>query len=142
MGELKTRPIDLDPAAFVAAIPEETTRTDCQLLLDMMKRISGAEPRMWGPKMIGFGSYHYRYDSGREGDWFLTGFSPRKKELTIYIMAGFDGYDEILQRLGRHKTGKSCLYVKRLEDVDLALLERLIGEGIEHVVRTYGRTDR
>ncbi|MFQ5749577.1 MAG: DUF1801 domain-containing protein [Planctomycetota bacterium] len=100
-------------------------------------RASGAAPRMWGASMVGFGSYHYKYASGREGDWFLTGFAPRKKDLTIYIMAGFDRCQALPERLGKHKTGKSCLYVKRLADVDLAVLEELVTASVEHMKHSH-----
>jgi hypothetical protein len=92
---------------------------------------------MWGPSMVGFGKYRYRYESGREGEWFLTGFSPRKGALTLYLMAGFDGYEDLMARLGKYKTGKSCLYVKRLADLDLAVLRELITESVEHMRRAY-----
>ncbi len=102
-----------------------------------MKSATGAEPRIWGAGMIGFGSYHYRYASGREGDWFLAGFSPRKHNLTLYIMAGFDRYEALLKRLGKFTTGKSCLYVKRLADVDEAVLRDLIASSVQHMQQTY-----
>ncbi len=101
-----------------------------------MREITGDEPAMWGPSMVGFGRYHYKYASGREGDWFVAGFSPRKQNLTLYIMSGFSGYDELMARLGKHTTGKSCLYIKRLEDVDLAVLEELIRRSVAHVRKT------
>lgn len=106
---------------------------DCAKLVEIMGRATGAEPRMWGPSIVGFGSYHYKYDSGREGDWFLTGFSPRKQALTLYIMAGFERYDDLMRRLGRHSTGKSCLYVRRLDDVDLDVLTELVQASVDHV---------
>lgn len=102
-----------------------------------MRRATGAEPRMWGPEMVGFGEYHYRYESGREGDWFLAGFSPRKKELSVYVMAGFEGYADLLARLGRHKTGKSCLYLRSLADVDLGVLEELVRQSAAEVARRH-----
>ena len=98
-----------------------------------MKRAVGAEPKMWGPSIVGFGHYHYKYASGRENDWFLAGFSPRKQDLTLYIMAGFDRYDALMTKLGKHKTGKSCLYLKRLADVDVAVLEELISASVKHM---------
>jgi hypothetical protein len=96
-----------------------------------MKKITMEEPKMWGPSIVGFGNYHYKYESGREGDWFLTGFSPRKASLTLYIMAGFKEYDELLEKLGKHKTGSSCLYVNKLEDVDLKVLTQLIKQSVQ-----------
>ena len=92
----------------------------------MMQEVTGVEAKMWGDSIVGFGSYHYKYASGREADWPLVGFSPRKQNLTLYIMSGFEQYDELLQRLGKHSTGKACLYVKRLADVDLAVLQELV----------------
>jgi hypothetical protein len=123
--------------ASSAPFPIDARRQDCLRVLEIMKRVTGDEPKLWGPAMVGFGSYHYRYDSGREGDWFVTGFSPRKANLTLYIMAGFDRYAELLERLGKFKTGKSCLYVKKLADVDEAVLTELIAASVEHMRRTY-----
>jgi hypothetical protein len=114
-------------------VPDETTKRECFTILQMMENITGEKPKMWGDSIVGFGSYHYKYASGREGDWFLTGFSPRKQNLTVYIMSGFKRYDELMARLGRHKTGRSCLYVKKLEDVDLSVLEELIRLSVERV---------
>ena len=91
---------------------------------------------MWGPSIIGFGSYRYKYASGREGEWMLTGFSPRKQNLTLYIMPGFDNYDSLLAKLGKYKTGKSCLYINKLEDVDLSVLEKLVKQSVDHMVET------
>ncbi len=92
---------------------------------------------MWGPSIVGFGTYHYKYASGREGDWFLTGFSPRKQNLTLYIMAGFKRYDELLNKLGKYKTGKSCLYIRNLDDVDVDVLRELVKQSVEHVARSH-----
>jgi len=97
---------------------------------------------MWGPSIIGFGSYHYCYDSGREGDWFLTGFSPRKQNLSVYIMSGFAKYDSLMKKLGKHKTGKSCLYINKLEDIDLDVLKELIKRSAEHVAKTSKQTGK
>jgi len=133
MAELKTAPTDASVEAFLDSVEDEDRRRDCRAVLDLMKRCTGEEARMWGAAMVGFGSYHYKYASGREGDWFLTGFSPRKRNLTLYIMAGFSRYEELLGRLGKHKTGKSCLYLSRLSDVDLEVLEELIRQSVEHV---------
>jgi hypothetical protein len=133
MADLKTRPTGGDVDAFVRAIADETRREDCLKLLELMGRVTGVAPRMWGSSIVGFGSYHYQYASGREGDWFLTGFSPRKRDLTLYIMAGFEGYGDLLARLGPHRTGKSCLYVKRLADLDLEVLEALVAASVKHM---------
>jgi hypothetical protein len=126
MAELKTRPTDKSVETFLEGVPDERKRRDCFTVLELMKKVTKSEPRMWGPSIVGFGSYHYRYASGREADWMLTGFSPRKQNLTLYIMAGFDGSEELMARLGKHTTGKSCLYIKRLDDVHLPTLEKLI----------------
>lgn len=133
MAELKTKPTGQSVERFLKSISDKARREDCFTLLELMRQVTKAEPRMWGTSIVGFGSYHYKYRSGREGDWLLTGFSPRKQNLTLYIMAGFQGYGDLLKALGKHKTGKSCLYVNRLEDIDLPRLERLIRESVKHV---------
>jgi hypothetical protein len=136
VSDLKTQPTAASVEAFLAAVPDER-RGDCDTLIALLRRVTGEEPRMWGPSMVGFGSYHYRYESGREGDWFLAGFSPRKKELTVYVVAGFEGSEELLARLGRHKVGKSCLYLRSLADVDLAALEELVRRSVEEIGRRH-----
>jgi hypothetical protein len=137
-AELKTKPTGQKVEAFLDAIPDAERRRDCYTVLELMKQATRSEPRMWGPSIVGFGSYHYRYASGREGDWMLTGFSPRKRDLTLYIMTGFDQAGELLARLGKHSTGKSCLYIKRLADVDLPTLEKLIQRSIRHLAKASG----
>ncbi len=136
MSDLKTRPTDEDVQSFLDAVEPESKRQDCQVLLELMQEVTGEPAKMWGPSIVGFGSYHYRYASGREGDWFLTGFAPRKQNLTLYIMAGFEGYEALMAKLGKHSTGKSCLYVKRLEDVDAGVLRELVAESVEHMRAT------
>ena len=136
MAELKTKPTDASVDAYLAAIPDEQRREECKVIAEMMQRATKAKPQMWG-SMIGFGSYHYRYPSGREGDWFLTGFAPRKQALTLYIMAGFAQYDALLERLGKYRTGKSCLYIKRLDAVDLEVLEELILLSVNQLAREH-----
>src|SRR3972149_3290016 len=126
MAELKTKQTKASVEKFLNGVKDEKKREDSFKILELMKKITKEEPKMWGPSIIGFGNYHYRYSSGREGDWFLTGFSPRKQNLTLYIMAGFDEFTPILRKLGRFKTSKSCLYVKSLEDIDLEILKNLI----------------
>ena len=101
-----------------------------------MEDVTGAEATMWGDSIVGFGSYHYTYASGRENDWFLVGFAPRKRSLTLYIMSGFDAYDELLGRLGKHSTGKSCLYINKLTDVDTAVLRDLVQQSVDHMRKT------
>jgi hypothetical protein len=136
MADLKTKPTEMSVADFLATVADDR-REECDALVALMRRATGEEPRMWGPSMVGFGSYHYRYESGREGDWFLAGFSPRKKALTVYVMAGFTGFEELLARLGRHETGKSCLYLRSLAEVDAEVLEELVRRSAEHVARQY-----
>jgi hypothetical protein len=137
MADMKTRATGASVEEFLRAVPDDARRQDCFRVLDIMRSVTGYEPQLWGTGMVGFGSYHYRYESGREGDWFLTGFSPRKGNLTLYIMAGFDRYADLLSRLGKFKTRKSCLYVKRLADVDESVLRELIGASVDHMRRTY-----
>jgi hypothetical protein len=136
MAELKTKKTDDSVEAFLNSVEHEKRRTDSFKVLDLMKEVTGAEPKMWGSSIIGFGDYHYKYESGREGDWFLAGFSPRKQSLTLYIMAGFDEYDELMANLGKYKTGKSCLYINKLEDVDLPTLKQLVKKSAEHMAET------
>ena len=136
MAELKTKRNEGDVEAFLNSVADEKKRQDSFTILDFMKKVTGMEPEMWGDSIIGFGSYHYKYASGREGDWFLTGFSPRVQNLTLYIMAGFDNYDQLLGKLGKYSTGKSCLYIKRIEDVDMDVLKELVEQSVEHMKRT------
>jgi hypothetical protein len=138
MSDLKTRPTGEEVEAFLATITEEQKRQDAETLVEIMQRLTGAAPRMWGAGIIGFGNYHYRYASGREGDWFLVGFSPRKANLSLYIMAGFDQYEALMARLGKFKTGKSCLYVKKLADINQPVLEELIIASVKTLKERYG----
>jgi hypothetical protein len=133
MAELKTTPNEQSVEEFLNSVADEKKRQDCLAVLDLMKKATGAEPKMWGSSIVGFGEYHYKYESGREGDWFLTGFSPRKQNLTLYIMAGFTRYDELMAQLGKYKTGKSCLYIKKLEDVNMDVLRKLVVESVAHM---------
>jgi hypothetical protein len=133
VAKLKTQPNDQDVVTFLNGIADEKKRRDCFAILNLMKDFTQAEPVMWGDSIVGFGSYHYCYESGREGDWFLTGFSPRKQNLTLYIMSGFDQYDALLGNLGKHTTGKACLYIKRLDDIDLPTLKELVRGSVEHM---------
>jgi hypothetical protein len=136
MSDPKTRPSDNDVEAFLNGVESETKRRDSLQILDLMRQVTGEEARMWGDNILGFGSYHYTYASGRHGDWFLAGFSPRKQNLTLYIMSGFDQYDTLLKKLGKYKTGKSCLYIKKLEDVDQDVLRQLVKQSVEHMRAT------
>lgn len=131
MAENKTQPTAESVTAFLNKVPDKARRDDCFAVLDIMKRVTGEEPTMWGPSIVGFGRYRYKYESGREGEWMITGFSPRKNDLTLYIMRGFDEFEGLMERLGKYKTGKSCLYIKKLEDVDVAVLRKLV----EHSVK-------
>ena len=134
MAELKTKPNDGDVELFLNSVDNERKRQDSFKILELMKEVTGEEPKMWGASIVGFGSYHYKYDSGREGDWFVTGFSPRKQSLTLYIMSGFTEYDSLLGDLGKHKTGKSCLYINKLDDVNLEILCELVQKSVDHMV--------
>jgi hypothetical protein len=133
MAEPKTTRGDQSVAEFLSAVADPRRRADAEAACALMTEATGAEPAMWGTSIVGFGAYHYRYASGREGDWPAVGLSPRKQALTIYLSAGFDAYEELLGRLGPHSTGKSCLYVKRLADVDQGVLRELIAAGFRHL---------
>lgn len=138
MAELKTKPTDVNVDEFLAGLTPERRRLDSIALNKMMKRITGFSAKMWGPSIVGFGSYHYKYESGREGDYLLTGFSPRKKNMVVYIMPGFGGHGHLMSKLGKYKTGKSCLYINKLDDVDVAALEELIRSAFEVMTEKYG----
>ena len=137
MAENKTQPTKASVTAFINAIDDPEKRADARKLAAMMRKATGKRAKMWGPSMVGYGTYHYKYASGREGDFMVTGFSPRKQALTVYIMAGFSKYDALMKKLGKYKTGKSCLYIKRLSDVDEAVLQRLIGESVKYMRKNY-----
>ena len=136
MAELKTKRNKGDVTAFLNGVPDDGKRRDLFDILELMKKVTGEEPEMWGESIVGFGSYHYKYASGREGDWFLVGFSPRVQNLTLYIMSGFDEYDNLLSKLGKHSTGKSCLYIKKLEDVNTDVLKDLVKQSVEHMQKS------
>jgi len=133
MAEAKTQPTKASVAAFLAAIPDEERRRDCKLVAKLMREATGAKPVLWGTNIVGFGTYRYKYASGREGDWPVVAFAPRKNDLTLYVMPGFDRLAGHLAKLGRHKTGKSCLYLRRLADVDLAVLRQIITWSVEEM---------
>lgn len=135
MADLKTKKNDQSVDEFLNNIPDEKKRQDSYIIRDLMQQVTGMEPKMWGDNMVGFGSYHYCYESGREGDWFLTGFSPRKQNLTLYIMSGFTQYDALLKKLGKFTTGKSCLYIKKIEDIDLPTLKELVRQSVDFVAK-------
>ncbi|MCA9541001.1 MAG: DUF1801 domain-containing protein [Myxococcales bacterium] len=137
MADLKTKANEASVDEFIAAVTDDNKRADCHALIEMMRAATGEPPRMWGPSIIGFGTYHYRYETGREGDWPLVAFSPRAKNLTLYIMPGFGEYDALMARLGKHKTGKSCLYVNKLADLDLEVLQALIDGSVATMRQRY-----
>ena len=133
----KTQPTSISPKDFLETVEHPGKRHDGLVLLDLFGRITGWQPRMWGPSIVGYGRYHYRYDSGREGASLVTGFSPRKSALSIYIMPGYRDMSAMLARLGKHKIGKSCLYINKLADVELTVLEQIVEEGIAYMRNNY-----
>lgn len=137
MAELKTKPNDKSVDEFLKKVDNQNKKDDCYEILHIMKEVTQDEPRMWGDSIIGFGTYHYKYASGREGDWFLTGFSPRKQNLTLYIMSGFEKYDKLLKRFGKYKTGKSCLYINKLQDINKDVLKELVIESVNYMKKEY-----
>src|ERR1700752_4067741 len=140
MSELKTKPTEVSAESHIAAIANEEQRNDARTLVALMQRVTKQEPRMWGPSIVGFGSYHYRYPSGHEGDSALAGFAVRGSDLVVYIAASFEGRDVLLARLGNHKTGKVCVYIRRLANVDLKVLETLVARSIAEAKRLYPAT--
>ncbi len=133
MTEPKTKPGTQSVTEFLNAVPDDQKRKDSKVLAAIMRRATGCKPVMWGGSIVGFDRYHYRYDSGREGEWPIVGFAPRKQALTVYIMPGFSQYAALLGKLGKHTTAKSCLYIKRLSDVDLTVLEKLIDTSVSEM---------
>ncbi|MDH3660425.1 MAG: DUF1801 domain-containing protein [Alphaproteobacteria bacterium] len=138
---LKTAPTTVEPAAFIDAVPSPTRRNDAKTLLDLFGRVTGLEPVMWGPSIVGYGRYRYTYESGREGEFLMTGFSPRKANLVIYIMPGYRDLSAVLARLGKHRTGKACLYINKLADIDLDVLAVMIEDGVAHLKSRYQTFD-
>ena len=137
MSENKTKPTVQSVEEFLNQTGDDTKRDDSFTISNLMKQATGEEPRMWGDSMVGFGTYHYKYDSGREGDYFLTGFSPRKQNLTVYIMPGFERYADLMEKLGKFKNSKSCLYIKKLEDIDIGVLKKLIKLSLNDMKKIY-----
>jgi hypothetical protein len=131
MAEPKTKPTQASVKEFLNQIPDKERRDDCVAVAKMMEEITGNKPKMWGPSIVGFGTYHYKYASGREGDWPIAAFSPRKKDLTVYLMVGFEKNVDLMKQLGKHSTGKSCLYIKRLSDIHVPTLKKLIKTSIK-----------
>lgn len=137
VAENKTQATSADVTAFIEAVADETQRADAHVIAAMMARLSGAPPKMWGPSIIGFGSYHYKYDSGREGDSLRIGFSPRKGQTVLYLPGTISGQTDLLARLGKHKEGKGCMYIKRLSDVDIGVLEEMVRASVGYMAQTY-----
>jgi len=137
MAEAKTKPTKVSVRSYLDGIANEPRRRDCETVAAMMKTVTKCEPRMWGPSIVGFDTYHYKYESGREGDMCVVGFSSRKTDLVVYLVSGFEGAEDLLQNLGSHKLGKSCLYIRRLSDVNLPVLERLVARSVEETKRRY-----
>ena len=135
-ADIKTKVNDASVEQFLRSVENEQRRKDSFVVLEMMKKITKLEPKMWGPSIVGFGSYHYKYASGREGDMPIVGFSPRKQALSLYILSGFSNYEELLKKLGKHKTSVACLYINKLADVDLKVLEQLVKESVKHMKTT------
>ncbi len=138
MAAPKTVPTNQPVEEFIDRIDNENQRKDSRRLVEIMQRITGDQPKMWGDSIIGFGSYHYVYKSGREGDWLLTGFSPRKKNMTVYVMNGFKKYDEKLKKLGKCSNSVSCLYFKRLDDLEIGILEEILNHSVQYLRTKYG----
>lgn len=136
MAENKTKATEQSVEQFLHTVDNQQKRDDCFELVQLMEDVTGEKATMWGSSIVGFGSYHYKYASGREGDMMLTGFAPRKSALTLYIMGGFERYDELMSQLGKHKTGKSCLYVKKLSDIDTDVLRELVLQSAEYIAAT------
>jgi hypothetical protein len=132
-AELKTQLNDASVKDFLNAVEDEAKRADCFHVAELMSKLSGDEPKMWGSSIIGFGSVHLKYPTGRELDWLVVGFSPRKASITLYITDGFAKYDELMSKLGKFKTGRSCLYIKRLSDIDMDVLVELIADSIKNI---------
>jgi len=140
-SENKTKPTDVSPAEFIASVEHDRRREDAEVLLKWFEDVTGCAPKMWGPSLIGYGRYHYKYDSGREGDFLMTGFSPRKANLVMYIMPGYRDMDEKLARLGKHKLGKSCLYINKLADIDMDVLQEIVEDGVAYMKANYQTWD-
>ena len=137
MAELKTKVNDQPVLDFLNRIENDSRRQDCLTVMQLMQEVTGEAPRMWGESIVGFGSYHYRYASGREGDWMEVAFSPRKQNLTLYMMGGFEGYEDLRGQLGKIKNGKGCLYVNKLADINLDVLREMVKQSVDHLRKTH-----
>jgi hypothetical protein len=139
MAELKTKATDASVAYYLNSIENNQVRQDCWAIAELMQAATKAEPKMWGSSIVGFGTYHYVYASGREGDWMLIGLSPRKQNITLYLMGGFEQQEKLLALLGKYTRGKGCLYIKRLSDIHLPTLKKLIQESVIYMINTYAK---
>jgi hypothetical protein len=137
MAEMKTKQTDESVTKFLNTVIDETKRKDCFEIIEMMKQVTGLLPKMWGPAIIGFGSYHYKYESGREGDMCIIGFSPRKQNITLYVKATAEESNALLNKLGKYKTGKGCLYINKLSDVNTDILKKIIKAGFNTMTNKY-----
>lgn len=137
MAENKTVETEAEVEAFLNAVPDERKRADSFAILKLMQDVTGEEPKMWGDSIVGFGRYHYKYASGREGDFMLVGFAPRKQNLSLYILSGFDDFDDLRGRLGKHKVGKACLYITKLSEIDEEVLRQMVQQSVEHMRQTH-----
>lgn len=137
MAENKTRATIASVTEFINSIEDRQKRADARKVAAIMRRVTGKRAKMWGSSIVGYGTYHYKYESGREGDFMITGFSPRKQALTVYIVAGFRRFDTLMGKLGKYRTGKSCLYINRLSDVDEKVLEKLIDRSVKYMRKNY-----
>ncbi len=137
MAEIKTKVTAVEPLDFIQAVDHPQRRADALELNDLFRRVTGWEPHMWGPSIVGYGKYAYKYDSGHGGEYLATGFSPRKANLVVYIMPGYTDFGPILDRLGKYKMGKSCLYLNKLSDIDMSVLEELVRAGLDDLAKTY-----
>lgn len=135
MTVLKTQKNDASVTAFLDSIEDEKKRQDSYTILELMQEVTGADPVMWGTSIVGFGNYHYKYASGREGDWMQVAFSPRKQNLTLYITGGFEPYPDLMSQLGKYTTGKGCLYVKKLEHINLDVLRELVKQSVANLAK-------
>ncbi len=138
MAANKTRPTKVRVSDFLNAVKDPQRRSDAKKVAAMMRRVTGKQATMWGPAIVGYGKYHYKYDSGREGDFMMVGFSPRKQNLALYIIPGFGAFPGLMKNLGKYKTGKSCLYINKLDDVDEKVLEKLVSESFKLMKKKYG----
>ncbi|MGL2967128.1 DUF1801 domain-containing protein [Flavobacterium sp. XGLA_31] len=137
MAENKTKPTEASVSAFLATVSSEKKRQDCETLISLFSQATGLAPQMWGPAIIGFGSYHYRYDSGREGDAPLAGFSPRAANISLYLSSHFENRESLLQQLGKHKSAKACVYIQKIEDIHTDVLTQMIQLSVAHIKKLY-----